>query len=197
MPPLPAIYLVRHGQTDWNAAERLQGQEDTLLNETGRAQAARNGNMLRDLVSNPDAFDFVASPLRRTSETMEILRGEMGLDPKRYRIENRLKEIHFGEWQGSTWDELKDERPDEISTRFEDPWNTVAPGEGGESYAMLSARAIGWLKTIRRESIVVTHGGIIRCVRGYIEKLSPFDIPHLEVLQDKVLAIEDGKTGWI
>src|SRR5690606_32233692 len=77
----PTIYLVRHGQTDWNAEYRLQGQADTDLNETGRAQAGRNGRRLAGLVADPAGFDFVSSPMRRTRETMERLRAAMGLDP--------------------------------------------------------------------------------------------------------------------
>ena len=73
------IYLIRHGQTDWNAEGRLQGQADTGLNDTGRAQATRNGEFLAGLVADPAAFDFVASPLSRTRETMERVRAAMGL----------------------------------------------------------------------------------------------------------------------
>lgn len=103
----PAIFFVRHGQTDWNAEGRLQGQADTPLNETGREQAAGNGRKLLQLVKDPAAIDFVASPLSRTRETMEILRAAMGLDPKAYRTEPRLVELHFGDWQGHTYDELE------------------------------------------------------------------------------------------
>lgn len=194
---MPTIYLVRHGQTDWNAAERLQGQEDTPLNDTGREQAARNGKILRDVVNNPGVFDFVASPLKRTRETMEIVRAEMGLDRAGYRTEPQLMEIHFGDWQGYTWEELHWYHPEETAARFKDPWNTVVPGDGGESYAMLSARAVGWLSTVTSDTIVVTHGGINRCVRGHIEGLPVTEIPHLPVPQDKVLAIENGSTRWI
>lgn len=194
---MPTIYLVRHGQTDWNAAQRLQGQEDIPLNETGRIQAARNGKVLKDLISSLDAFDFVASPLKRTRETVEIIRGAMGLPKEDYRTEDLLMEINFGDWQGSTWDELRAARPNEISARFNDSWNTVAPGNGGESYAMLSVRAISWLGTVTRDTVAVTHGGINRCIRGQLENLSLTDIPHLDVPQDKVLMIENGKTFWV
>ena len=194
---MPPIYLVRHGQTDWNAAYRLQGQVDAPINETGRAQAKRNGQVLARLIGEPSRVDFVASPLGRTRETMEIIRAELGLPPEDYRTDDRLKEIHLGDWQGSTWDELRAAAPEQIEARFADPWNTVAPGDGGESYAMLAERAESWLAEVRRETVVVTHGGINRCLRGRIERLPVCDIPHLKVPQDKVLLMTDGGVDWI
>ena len=194
---MPLIYLVRHGQTDWNAQARLQGQVDTPLNDTGRAQAARNGGILRERIADPDDFDFVASPLDRTRETMEIIREQNGLPREGYRTNPQLMEIHFGAWQGSTWDELKLKNEAEITARFDDAWNMVAPGQGGESFSMLSDRAVAWLRGVTSDTVVVTHGGVNRCVRGYLEKLPVTDIPHLDVPQDKVLVIEDGKTNWV
>jgi probable phosphoglycerate mutase len=194
---MPVIYLVRHGQTAWNAEYRLQGQIDTPLNDKGRAQAKRNGEVLKGLVSDAGAFDFVASPLSRTTETMEIIRREMGLAEKEYRTDDRLMEINFGEWQGSTWDELRAERPTEIAGRFDNPWNTVAPGAGGESFAMVSDRAIDWYDSVSQDTVVVTHGGINRCLRGLLEGLAKDEIPHLKVPQDKVLKIQDGATSWV
>ena len=105
MPPL--IYFVRHGQTDWNAEFRLQGQADTDLNDLGRRQADQNGRVLAGLIAWPEAFDFVASPMRRTRETMERLRAAMGLDPHGYRTDARLVEVNFGDWQGFTYEELE------------------------------------------------------------------------------------------
>ena len=76
------LYFVRHGETDWNAVRRYQGQTDTPLNDKGRGQAAHNGQTLRRVLDSTAAnFDFVASPLLRTAETMRIIRQEMGLDP--------------------------------------------------------------------------------------------------------------------
>ena len=129
---MPKIYLVRHGQTDWNASLRLQGQEDTPLNDTGRGQASRNGAVLAKMLSNPDEFDFAASPLARTRETMEIVRKALDLPEGSYRTDDALKEIHFGDWQGRTHDELaRDE--DMAYHRF---WLTpaVRRAPGGESF---------------------------------------------------------------
>ena len=99
---LPLVYFVRHGQTDWNAEHRLQGQADIALNALGRAQATRNGRKLAELIADPADFDFVASPLGRTRETMELVRAAMGLEPHGYRTDPRLIEVHFGDWQGHT-----------------------------------------------------------------------------------------------
>ena len=89
---MPLIYFLRHGQTDWNAERRFQGHLDIPLNETGRGQASRNGRALAAAIGEAGAFDFVSSPLVRASETMEIVRREMGLDPKAYRTDLRLRE---------------------------------------------------------------------------------------------------------
>ncbi|RYE75137.1 MAG: histidine phosphatase family protein, partial [Hyphomicrobiales bacterium] len=97
------IYMIRHGQTDWNAEIRLQGQKDIPLNDTGRNQARGNGRALADILGTQAiAFDYVASPLGRTRETMELLRGAMGLAPEAYRTDDRLKEVSFGDWEGFT-----------------------------------------------------------------------------------------------
>ena len=97
---LPPLFVVRHGQTGWNAAGRLQGHTDTDISSLGRAQADRNGLALKELIGEPEAFDYVASPLRRTCETLERIRSAMELDPKDYRTDARLIELHFGTWQG-------------------------------------------------------------------------------------------------
>ena len=194
---MPTIYLVRHGQTDWNAEDRLQGQIDMPINAKGRSQAKCNGETLARLTGAPGRFDFVASPLGRTRETMEIIRDVLGMKPDSYRTDDLLKEIHFGEWQGRTWDELRAERPDEIAARFDDPWNTVAPGAGGESFAMLSVRAVGWLGTVTRDTVAVTHGGVIRCVKEYIEKLPQNEIPHIDIPQDRIYAVKEVEVELI
>ena len=102
------IYMIRHGQTAWNAEGRLQGQKDIPLNDTGRSQAAGNGHALKGILGDTVSdFDFVASPLGRTRETMEILRRAMGLPPLAYRTDPRLVEVSFGDWEGHTLAELK------------------------------------------------------------------------------------------
>ncbi len=87
----PLLYFMRHGETDWNAERRLQGQHDIPLNALGRRQASRCGEIMRALFErdgrDPESFDFVSSPLGRARETMELMRTGLRLDPARYRTD--------------------------------------------------------------------------------------------------------------
>ena len=75
--PAPLLYYIRHGETDWNREGRLQGQHDIPINATGRSQARHCGGVLRELIErdriDPAGLDFVASPLGRARETMELV----------------------------------------------------------------------------------------------------------------------------
>ncbi|WP_292201188.1 histidine phosphatase family protein, partial [Mesorhizobium sp.] len=140
----PLVYIARHGQTQWNAEGRLQGQADTDINELGREQATQNGRRLADLIGNAADFDFVASPMRRTRETMELMRAAMGLDPLAYRTDPRLVELSFGDWQGFTFAELEKRVPGSTKSRRAAKWDFQPPGEGAESYEMLLERIKPW-----------------------------------------------------
>ena len=191
---MPVIYFIRHGQTDWNAEHRLQGQRDIPLNDTGRAQAARNGRKLSEILTRPDRYEFVASPLRRPLETMEIVRQEMGLPRQEFRIDPILKEINFGDWEGFTMEELSATAADAVEAWSADKWNSNA--HGGESYSMLAARALEWLQSVKRDSVIVSHGAFSRCVRGHILGLAQNEIIDLDVPQNSFFSIRQGKIDW-
>ena len=195
MPPL--CYFVRHGQTGWNAEFRLQGQADTDMTHLGRSQAVRNGGRLAELVDSPEDFDFVASPLKRTCETMELIRAEMGLLPLGYHTEPRLMEVHFGDWQGFTYEELEEKQPGCTAARFQDKWGFVAPGQGGESYRMLLDRVKPWLDAIEKPTVCVTHGGVIRILFRLVEDLPVADVAAMEITQEKVLRLKDSRLEWL
>lgn len=189
------LYFVRHGQTDWNATGRIQGHTDIPINALGRTQAVRNGGMLAEILDDPAAFDYVASPLLRARQTMEIIREQLGLAPLDYRSDERLREISFGDWAGRTMAQVSQDHPEEFAIRRADIWHHVPPA--GESFCQLSARVLEWLSEIERDAVVVAHGGVSRCLRGHYLGL-PFDeIVHLDVPQDKVLMIESGSPTWL
>jgi broad specificity phosphatase PhoE len=193
----PLVYLVRHGQTDWNAEHRLQGQADVDLNEVGRRQAARNGLKLGELIADPAGFDFVASPMRRTRETMELVRKAMGLPTLAYRTDPRLVEVHFGDWQGHTLAELDLKNPGTTAARDLDKWNFVPPGEGAESYAMLHRRVAPWFDELTRPTVCVTHGGIFRVLFRIAGRKPIKEAAALDIAQDRVLCFENGKLDWV
>ncbi|WP_068006367.1 histidine phosphatase family protein [Pseudovibrio axinellae] len=196
--PSPFLY-VRHGQTDWNLEGRMQGGQDIPLNDTGRNQARRNGMVMKDLLSDlnmaSDEFTFVCSPMIRARETMELLRKELGLDPECYQVDERLREITFGEVEGLTVPEMKIKRPEVIENRRNDKWGYVHPG--GESYKMVSERINDWMSEQSEPMIIVAHGVVMRVLRGLLCGYAPAEIPDLETPQDQFLLWRDGAEAWV
>ncbi|MDD9910665.1 MAG: histidine phosphatase family protein [Ahrensia sp.] len=191
----PKLYLVRHGQTDWNAQHRFQGQRDIPINATGRGQARRSGETLKSILDDPTALDYVASPLSRARETMEIIRQVLGLPTVGYRTDGRLKEVSYGAWEGYTTHEVKDLIPKERRRRKNDKYNFIPPQ--GESYAMLLARVLSWLPYVERDTVVVAHGGVIRVLMHHLGGMDPTDAVNLVVPQDRIL-LWDGETPqWV
>jgi broad specificity phosphatase PhoE len=192
----PTIFFIRHGETDWNAARRYQGQADIPLNERGRTQARRNGQALRARLPEIAQAHFVASPLGRTLETMNIVRGELGLDPGGFSVEPRLIELNYGHWQGQLAADLPVSDPGGLAARTADPYNWRP--QGGENYRDLTQRLKGWLDGLTGPCVVVSHGGVSRALRGIlIDDVHPEDIAQLDVPQDRVLHIEAGEIRWI
>lgn len=185
------IYFVRHGQTDWNFAGRFQGQKDIPLNDQGREQARRNGRALKDHLPSLD-LPFLASPMLRTSETMELLRGEMGLPPKDYATDDRLKEIGFGRFEGLTAADIDEKHPDLTAQRDADKFGFAPPD--GESYAMLTERVRGVIEAVDQDIVIVSHGGVSRAVRGILQNLSGDEVLALPTPQDQVMKLVDGRV---
>lgn len=184
------IFLVRHGETDWNLAGRLQGSHDIPLNDLGREQAAETARVVERLSGGARHLDFVASPLSRAAQTMAILRAELGLPPDAFRRDARLREITFGRWEGSTWPELRRRDPASLAARDADPWNFSPPG--GESYAELSTRVLEAIAELTGDAVVVTHGGVVRAMLHAFAGMPPAQAVELPVRQGAVYLIENG-----
>jgi probable phosphoglycerate mutase len=194
------IYVIRHGQTDWNAERRLQGQKDIPLNAIGREQARQNGIDLAEILKiEAIPFDFVASPLGRTRATMEIMRAAMKLPAEDYRTDERLVEVSFGDWEGHTVKELKATVRDRITERNLNKWDFIPPGEDAESYEIMSWRVASWLNSVERPTVCVTHGGVIRSLFRTIADVPKHEAAEGEIPQDRILKIEtrDRLIGWI
>lgn len=142
------ISLVRHGQTDWNLAKRIQGSSDIPLNDTGRAQADATGRALAG-----GRFDAIyASPLSRALDTARIIAGHVGLgEPETIEA---VAERQYGEAEGLTGEQILARWPD------------GAPVPGRESREQVVARALPALRELGDQHpgenvIVVSHGGVI------------------------------------
>lgn len=197
MRSLPLIYFSRHGQTDWNLNSRIQGSVDTDINETGRAQASGNGAKLKTLIGNGEGFRFVASPLRRTRETMERIRAAMDLPPQNYETDAALQELCFGDWQGFRLTEIEQNRPQDYAARQADKWHYLPTGAGAESYEMLAERAYNWLKTVQTPTVCVTHGGWLRTVLHFYGGLPKAEAAAHIIPQDQILKLENNSLEWL
>ncbi|PHR22972.1 MAG: histidine phosphatase family protein [Hoeflea sp.] len=194
------LYVIRHGQTDYNREVRLQGARDIPLNDIGRGQATGNGEFIAALTSLElplDEFDWVASPLGRTRETMERIRTAAGLDPLAYRTDPLLVELSFGDWEGQTLLEVEAHSPQLITERNDSKWHFRPPGDRSESYAMLAERTAKYLATVERPTICVAHGGVIRTLFHLIGKIDGDEAAVIDIPQDRVLKIDGDSIGWI
>jgi broad specificity phosphatase PhoE len=190
----PVLYLVRHGETDWNVEGRLQGQKDIPMNDLGRVQAEEAARRLKGLVARVDDLAYWASPMGRTRETMEILRTALGLAALGYRLDDRLVELTFGEWEGLTWKQVRKSDPGRAALRERDKWGYVPPG--GESYAMLAERVRPILDEVVRPTVIVSHGGVARTLLTFACGMSRREAAGVDIWQGRVLVIEGADHRW-
>ena len=193
-----SVYVIRHGQTNFNAQIRFQGSMDIPLNDVGKGQASRNGKKLREIIGASAAkFDFVCSPLGRARQTMEIIRSELGLPQSKYLIDDRLSEINFGDWQGHTAQELEQKFPELYAERHVNKWNFLPPGEGAESYADLARRISPVFDDMPEQTICVCHGGVICAMLQIKGEVLDFNAAVAHIPQDKILSINGQNADWI
>ncbi len=151
------IYLVRHGETEWNKTMRFQGSSDIELNDTGYEQA----NILAKRLSGIDFTSIYSSDLKRAIGTASAVAGE-----KKMIIEPNLKEMHFGDWEGLTFEQIKAEYPGELDKFYIDPTSADIPGN--ETFLKLQQRACKAFYNIAQSNednvLIVSHGATIRVI---------------------------------
>lgn len=138
------ILLVRHGETDWNVAQRIQGSTDTPLNETGIMQARKLAEELAK--RETPIIGVYTSKLERAAKTAECVAEKIG---KECIVLPGLEEINFGLWEGITWEQVEEQFPEEFQTwrqnrRYEHP-------PKGESYQELVERVVAALQKLIKE----------------------------------------------
>ncbi|HEY2070623.1 MAG TPA: histidine phosphatase family protein [Rhizomicrobium sp.] len=192
--PRPTLYLLRHGECEHNVAGRAASWDDSPLTERGRAQARANGKLLKELAGDLSQFDFFASPIHRTCNTMELVREGAGLPPTGYRADHRLMEIHFGDHTWMTKAEIAALDPTLPGLDDTGDWHYVRPR--GESWAGLQERVARFLPTLTRDAVIVTHYGPVRAIRGHHLGLTPEETKRYKPPHAGILRLSQGTEAW-
>jgi uncharacterized phosphatase len=153
---MTSLYLVRHGETDWNAQRRIQGSTDVPLNPMGRAQAETTGKLL----ARREWDGVYSSPLSRAFETASIIAHEVALG--RPHTIAAIVERNYGEAEGLNWEQIERQFPGD------------APVPGRETHEEVAERVVPALVSLATSRpgeslIVVTHGGVIRSVLNAVD----------------------------
>ena len=186
----PEIYVLRHGQTEWNAVGRHQGQLDSPLTAKGRAQAAHMGRILAERPL-PAELRVFASPSGRARDTADIACGPLGRDITH---DARLMEVGFGKWEGLTAVEIDAQFP-EMSDKADDMfgWHFTSPD--GETFDQMHSRVSGFLNDLATPAIIVTHGITSRLLRGIWLGLDFAGMRDLTGGQGCIYHLNDGKLA--
>ena len=185
----PKIWLLRHGQTEWNAEGRLQGQLDSPLTEKGKAHAQSQAALLPPILARSP--EVLVSPLGRAQQTAEI-----ALAGHPYRTDDRLAEIETGDWQGLTrtdiaarWPELFREHPQDLFLYGAAP--------GGEGLSAFVTRTKSVLGELTRPTVIIAHGLLGQAMRGIVQGLDTTGMASLSNEQGCIYVLEDGREDLL
>ncbi len=188
-PKLPELWVLRHGETEWNRAGRLQGQLDSPLTQTGMAQARAQGHILMRF-GLPPGTSLVTSPAGRARRTTEIVNEILGLEVQ---IDTALVEINMGIWQGETVTSLSNAQPGLPIENDPHLWKFEAPE--GETLQDMTARVRKALNRLQGPTVIVTHGVTSRLLRCIALGLNPEALSSLPGGQGIVHHVKDVKAS--
>src|SRR5262249_14488075 len=123
----------------------------------------------------------------------EIMRTALGLAPDDYRVDSRLREIGFGEWEGLTFREVRARAPQALAARERDKWSFMPPG--GESYAQVALRMREWYDALDGKTVVGAHGGTARALIGVLGIAPPAQAPAIDIVQGVVYRFTAGSMS--
>ena len=194
------LYIVRHGETEWNVIKRFQGQLNTPLTEKGMEKLRKTGKKLENIL-----FDEVyTSELGRTVASAEIILNENnGYKNNKLELQKlaELNEVYFGVWQGLTYEEVFLKYPEEGNNYFYNVKNYKAENVEAEKLEDALERFLKGINKIldSHESgniLVVTHGTVFEMFMNYVANDSIFDIDERTLMGNgdyKVFSYKDGK----
>lgn len=194
------LYIVRHGETEWNVIKRFQGQLNTPLTEKGMEKLRETGKKLENVL-----FDEVyTSELGRTVASAEIILNEnRGYKNKKLELKKlaELNEVYFGVWQGLTYEEVFLKYPEEANNYFYNVKNYKAENVEAENLKDALERFLKGINKIldSHESgniLVVTHGTVLEMFMNYVANNSIFDIDERTLMGNgdyKIFSYKNGK----
>ncbi|MBM5021457.1 histidine phosphatase family protein [Vibrio parahaemolyticus] len=183
------IFVLRHGETEFNADKKLQGHCNSSLTSKGSDQARRVGTTLKQYVENR-LFRVYSSTLGRALQTSQIVCEELNYSYENLNKEPRLKEFSLGEWEQRTIPSLEQEIPNLLA---QNDWYLQAPN--CETYESVRERLSSWLSDVAHDEdiVVVSHGltGIV--LRGLLLGMDYTQVWQQDLPQDAFFIIEDGR----
>lgn len=183
----PLLYLLRHGETEWNAEGRFQGQNNAPLTTRGKQDAHAQGQLLEQVFAKHPRIAIYASPLGRVRQTVEIA---LASHDRKAQVDDRLMEINIGQWQGLTIPEIEAGWP-EIFSAHATTFELLANAPDGENTAALFARCTQFLNGLSGPSVLFSHGATMAALRSIARGLPSADAGNLDRRQACIYQIQN------
>ena len=195
---MTTLILVRHGESEWNRAGRIQGQVNSSLTDFGINQAKAIRDYLSGILLNQE-LEIYTSPLDRALQTAEIIAQGIDHPSSKIIIEERLNDFSLGEISGSFgWDKVAEIFPEQAQLRLQDPMRFHP--SGGESGAEFEARLRSLLEDLMDDGklkLMVSHGIVNKFIRGILKNLSGKEMVQLGEYQNTIYRLEEGEETEI
>ena len=184
MKKYPKVWFLRHGETEWNAEGRVQGQTESVLSDRGINHALQQAKLMAPILEmNPPC---IVSPLKRTRQTADI-----ALGGRAYQTDDRLKEVFAGDWEGHLRTDIFKNLPDGI-TPDSPHMEFYAAAPGGEGFDTFQARVHDFVETLTEPTVIVAHGLSGQLLRGALCGLTRAELGALSNRQGVVYVLENG-----
>lgn len=183
------LYIIRHGETEWNVENRMQGRLDSNLTDKGRVNAELLGKSLCDI----EFKRILSSPSKRAVDTAKLVKGDRDIPIEE---DKRLFEIHLGEWQGKTHKEIKGQFPENFDAYWNRPEEFINPH--GENFQNVKDRVADFLTDIESldgNILIVTHGVVIKTLYLHCRKTPIKEIwnpPEIHGTSLTIIRAQDG-----
>ena len=195
---MTTLILIRHGESEWNRAGRIQGQVNSPLTDLGINQAKAIRDHLSGILLNQE-LEIYTSPLDRAIQTAEIIAQGIDHPSSKIIIEERLNDFSLGEISGTFgWDKVAEIFPEQAQLRLQDPMRFHP--SGGESGAEFEARLRSLLEDLMDDGklkLMVSHGIVNKFIRGILKNLSGKEMVQLGEYQNTIYRLEEGEETEI